>query len=99
MRMLLRATMDTQKSNDAVRNGQVPDLVKAMMDQLKPEAAYFTADRGRRSFLFVFDMTDSSQLPPICEPLFQQLGADITVQPCMNVEDLQRGLNAVGSSR
>lgn len=97
MRMMLRATMDTRMANDVIKSGQMEDQLKQMLDQLKPEAAYFTADRGKRSCTIVFDMADPSQIPVVCEPLFQSVGADITVQPCMNLDDLQRGLAALGS--
>ncbi|MFF8384872.1 DUF3303 family protein [Streptomyces kanasensis] len=93
MRMLLHATMDTTMGNDAVRNGRVGDVVRRMTDQLRPEAVYFTANEGRRSCVMVFDMQDSSQLPVICEPFFQEMGAEVEIRPCMNVEDLQRGLS------
>ncbi|WP_175408613.1 DUF3303 family protein [Streptomyces sp. TRM64462] len=97
MRMILRATMDTQKSSELIKNGKMPEILKTMMEQLKPEAAYFTPDKGRRSCVIVFDMDDPSQLPVITEPLYAQAGAEISVQPCMNLEDLQRGLAAIGN--
>ncbi|WP_228974283.1 DUF3303 family protein [Streptomyces sp. DH12] len=92
MRMLLHATMDTSMGNEAVREGRVGDVVRRMTDRLRPEAVYFTSHAGRRSCYMVFDMQDSAQLPVISEPLFQELGAEIEIRPCMNIEDLQRGL-------
>ncbi|WP_149184703.1 DUF3303 family protein [Streptomyces sp. TRM49041] len=97
MRMMLRATMETEKSSQLIKSGRMPEVLKAMLDQLKPEAAYFTPDKGRRSCVIVFDMDDPAQLPVITEPLFDQAGAEVTVQPCMNLEDLQRGLGALGN--
>ncbi len=49
-------------------------------------------ENGHRSFFAVFDMTDSSQLPVISEPMFQGVKARISFSPCMNLEDLQKGL-------
>ncbi|MCH0538646.1 hypothetical protein I3F58_03535 [Streptomyces sp. MUM 203J] len=95
MRMMLRATMDTGTANDMIKAGQVQGEMKKVLDQMKPEAVYFTADRGKRACTIVFDMDDSSRIPVVCEPLFQSFGAEITVQPCMNLEDLQRGLAAL----
>jgi hypothetical protein len=37
-------------------------------------------------------MKDSSQIPPIAEPLFAALGAEIELVPVMNAEDLRKGL-------
>jgi hypothetical protein len=41
----------------------------------------------------VFDMADSSDLPPFAEPFFQGLNADVQVAPTMNGDDLQKGLS------
>ena len=44
----------------------------------------------------VFDMQGSWQLPATVEPLFEALGASITVTPVMNAEDLDRGFKEAG---
>jgi hypothetical protein len=95
MRVMLRAQLDTQVSNKAIKNGALQKLVQSMTERFKPEAVYFSASEGGRSCIFVFDMQDSSQLPTIAEPLFEELGAKIEIQPVMNVEDLQKGLAAL----
>jgi hypothetical protein len=41
----------------------------------------------------MLDMTDTSQIPVIAEPLFLGVKAQVTFAPCMNFEDLERGLN------
>ncbi|MET7452736.1 hypothetical protein ABZT03_12720 [Streptomyces sp. NPDC005574] len=93
MRVLLKASMDTEKANEAIRNGTLGKLIEETVEQVKPEAAYFTTDDGHRAAFLVFDMQDSSQLPSISEPLFQHLGAKITYAPVMNMEDVQKGLS------
>ncbi|MEU6279611.1 hypothetical protein [Streptomyces sp. NPDC047028] len=93
MRVLLKATLDTEKGNEAIRSGKLPELMKETLDQLKPEAAYFGTLGGKRTALLVLDMQDSSQLPPIGEPFFMQLNAEVEVCPIMNREDLQTGLS------
>ncbi|WP_328666027.1 hypothetical protein OG905_03055 [Streptomyces sp. NBC_00322] len=95
MRVILRAHLDTQLSNEALKNGTLLKIMQSMSDRLKPEAAYFGPSEGGRSCTFVFDMQDSSQLPTIAEPLFEGLGARIEIQPVMNTEDLQKGLAAL----
>ncbi|HWM37573.1 MAG TPA: hypothetical protein VNS49_10735 [Streptomyces sp.] len=94
MRMMLRAVLDTQISNKARQNGEMQKVIESLMDQLKPEAAYFTPHSGRRSCVFVFDMQESSQLPPLVEGLLQTLGAEVEIQPAMNREELLKGLAA-----
>ncbi|MFJ1972441.1 hypothetical protein ACIO93_27590 [Streptomyces sp. NPDC087903] len=93
MRVLLKASMDTEKANEAIRNGTLGKLIEETVEQIKPEAAYFTTDNGARTAFLVFDLNDSSLLPSISEPLFQNLGAKITYAPVMNMEDVQKGLS------
>ena len=95
MRVMLRAHLDTQISNEALKNGTLPQIMQSMTERLKPEAAYFGPSEGGRSCTFVFDMQDSSLLPTITEPLLEGLGAKIEIQPVMNSEDLQKGLAAL----
>ncbi|WP_338781903.1 hypothetical protein [Streptomyces sp. DG1A-41] len=96
MRVMLKASMDTEKANEAIRNGTLGKLIQESLEQIKPEAAYFTADHGKRTAFLVFDMQDSSQMPVLSEPFFLQLNAEITYTPVMNVEDVQKGLSQLG---
>jgi hypothetical protein len=96
MRVLLKASMDTEKANEYIRNGTMGKLLQESLEQMRPEAAYFTSDHGKRTAFLVFDMQDSSQMPVIAEPFFLQLGAEVTFMPVMNVDDVQRGLSQLG---
>jgi hypothetical protein len=96
MRMLLKASFDTEKANEAIRNGTLTKLIQESMEQIKPEAAYFTADHGKRTAYVVFDMQDSSQMPVLAEPFFLNLDAEISYTPVMNMEDVQKGLSQIG---
>jgi hypothetical protein len=93
--MLLTARLDTETSNQTVNDGTMPKMIEGIIEQLRPEAAYFTPTDGERSCLFVFDMKDASQLAPIVEPFFQA-GAKVYLQPVMNLDDLQTGLASLG---
>ncbi len=68
------------------------------MGTIKPEAAYFFSDNGRRGGFMVFDMTDASQIPMITEPLFQELEAEVEFYPIMNQEDLTKGLTELAQA-
>lgn len=87
--------MDTQAANEVLRNGRLAEVIESLLQQLNPEAAYFGPTEGGRSCTIVFDMQDSSTLPSIAEPLFQELGARIEIQPVMNAEDMRKGLAAL----
>ena len=95
MRMLLKVTIPTELGNRAIKDGSFAKVMEATMAKLKPEAAYFVAERGRRCALFFFDMRDASDIPGIAEPLFVGLHAEIELVPVMNADDLKKGLGAV----
>jgi hypothetical protein len=92
MRMMLRAVIDTEAGNEAARKGQLPIITRQLVEQLHAEAAYFLPEDGQRSCLVVFDMTDTAQIPVIVEPLFLGANARVSLVPCMNLEEVQRGM-------
>lgn len=96
VRTLMKVEMDTEKANDAIRNGTLQKTVESALEALRPEAAYFTAQNGCRTAFIVFDMTDSSNMPKFSEPFFLELGAKISYTPVMNGDDLRKGLTALG---
>jgi len=96
MRTLLKVQMEVTAANNAIKNGTLPKIMKEVMDNLKPEAAYFTAMDGMRTALIVFDMKDPSQMPAIAEPFFMQLNAKLDAYPVMNAQDLEKGLGQMG---
>ncbi|MEU0781404.1 DUF3303 family protein [Streptomyces sp. NPDC006173] len=96
MRVMLRATMDTEKTNELISSGKLAELMQETMEHLKPEATYFTTIDGNRACFMVFDMQDTSQIPLIAEPFFMNLGARIELAPVMNAEDLRKGLSQLG---
>ena len=98
MRTLLKVSIPTAAGNAAISEGRLPQALQSLLDKLKPEAAYFVPEQGRRTALIFFDMQDPSQLVPISEPLFQGLNASLEFTPAMNLEDLRAGLQAAGIS-
>ena len=93
MRVMLKATLDTEKSNEALRSGKLPDMMRETIERLHPEAAYFGPLGGRRTCLLVLDVEDSSQIPPIGEQFFSQFDAEVEMTPVMNADDLRKGLS------
>jgi hypothetical protein len=99
MRMMLRVKMPVEAGNSAIKDGSLPRTIQSLVERLKPEAAYFFTDEGKRSMLIVFNMQDASQIPPLVEPLFMGMGAAVTLTPVMNAEDLQKGLAEAAKQR
>ncbi len=97
MRMMLKAQMDTAAASKAIQEGRMPTVMQTMMEKLKPEAAYFGPDGGKRTAFIIFQMDDPSQLPAISEPLFSEFNARVDIFPVMDRDDLERGLSALGS--
>ena len=100
MRMMMSVSFPIEPFNTAVRDGSVGAKIKKIMDALKPEAAYFMADRqGHRSGILIVDLPDPSKIPSLAEPWFLLFNATIEIQPVMLPQDLAvAGLEALGKT-
>ena len=97
MRMLLRVTMPVEPFNTAVRNGTAAAIMKRILDEIKPEAAYFTANDGQRSGTLIVHLENASDIPRLVEPWMLNFNAQIEIQPAMTSEDLGRAdLDSLG---
>jgi hypothetical protein len=90
MRFMVKVLWDVEKGNELARNGTLGKTAQSILEELKPEAAYFVAESGRRSAILFVNMEDASQIPAIAEPWFLAVNATVEFQPAMLIEDLQR---------
>jgi hypothetical protein len=97
MRILLTVTFPHAEFNAAVRDGSVGQKLNRILDELQPEAAYFTDHHGKRSAILVVDLPDASKIPALAEPWFLTFSADVELRFVMEPEDLEKaGLDDLG---
>jgi len=97
MRILLHVTLPHEPFNTYVKDGSASAKMKRILDDLKPEAAYFAEFDGHRGGILIFDLQSASQIPAAAEPWFITFNADCHFHPVMLPEDLAKaGLDALG---
>lgn len=97
MRMLLSVKFPHDEFNKAVKDGTVGQKMRRILEDIKPEAVYFTEQDGHRGAILVIDMADPSRIPAFAEPWFLTFGADVKFQVVMTPEDLDKaGLEELG---
>ncbi|HSD91832.1 MAG TPA: hypothetical protein VLB11_02245 [Methyloceanibacter sp.] len=95
--MLLHAMFPTEPFNALVRSGKAGEILQKIMEDIKPEAVYFTEEDGMRSALLVVDLVTASDVPKIAEPFFLNFDAECRLRIVMSPEDLKNaGLDALG---
>ena len=89
MRILVTFSMNPEKGDQLIKEGRIGETMGSILEELQPEAAYFTDVEGTRGGFLVVDMEDASQMPAITEPLLLGVGATVHMQPVMTPEDLR----------
>jgi hypothetical protein len=95
MRFLLKAEWPVEAGNAATKDGSLSKTVGSILDDLKPEAAYFLASNGKRTALLIVEMQDASQIPALAEPWFHAFQASLEIVPVMVPEDLNKAGPAI----
>lgn len=97
MRFVMQVSCPLEKFNRLVAEGTAGDKIQQILEEMQPEAAYFTATDGKRGGFFVIDIDDASELPRYAEPWFLVFDAEVRVDLCMLPEDLAAaGLEELG---
>ena len=90
MRCLLKVAIPVETGNAAISDGSLPKTIESILADMKPEAAYFTGDNGKRTGFIFFDLKDASQIPAVAEPWFLAFDAHVELHPAMNLDDLKK---------
>ena len=80
-----------------MRDGSAGERIAKIMDDLKPEAVYFTERDGKRGGVMIIDVASPSDVPRIAEPFFLTYNAEVRFHVCMTPDDLAKaGLEDLG---
>lgn len=98
MRTLMIVKMSVEKGNMMIKSGKLETTMKSMMEELKPEAAYFSVQCGMRTGYIIFDLKDVSDIPKIAEPWFLAFDAEVSMRPVMTPQDLAKAGPAIAQA-
>ena len=98
MRFLIKVSIPIEKGNATIKDGSLPKIIQSILEEQKPEAAYFGPDNGTRTGFIFVDIQDPSQLAAIAEPWFLAFDARVEFLPMMNAEDLMKAGPAIESA-
>ncbi len=97
MRMLLNVRIPNGPFNKAVRDGSAGQKLRRILEDIKPEAVYFTELNGQRGAILIVDMADPSRVPSLAEPWRLAFDAEVEFRIAMTPEDLRKaGLEELG---
>ncbi|MBV8845819.1 MAG: panthothenate synthetase [Bryobacterales bacterium] len=99
MRMLMQIQLPLEPFNSAIRDGSVGPKIQKILQAIKPEAAYFSEQDGKRGGVLVVNVNDPSDVPKLAEPWFLTFNAQVEFRIAMTPEDLGRaGLETLGKN-
>ena len=97
MRMLVDFNLPLEPFNSYVRDGTAGERIGKILDDLKPEAVYFSERDGKRGGVMIIDVASPSDVPRIAEPFFLTYNAEVRFHVCMGPDDLAAaGLDELG---
>ena len=96
MRFLVKVSIPAEAGNHAAKNWF--KAIESILQQQKPEAAYFVAENGKRTGILILNINDASEIAAIAEPWFLALSAAVEVTPVMLPEDLQKAAPSIAEA-
>lgn len=97
MRFLLRVSFPAEAGNASAKKDGFR-AIQTILEQQKPEAAYFLPLDGKRTGLLIFDLKSASQIAELSEPWFLALNAEVWWTPVMLPSDLQQAGPAIADA-
>lgn len=97
MRMMIDISLPVEPFNTLVKNGTAGQKIQQILEDIKPEAVYFSERNGKRGGILIVDVADPSKVPAIAEPFFLTFDASVEFHIVMGPEELARaGLDELG---
>jgi len=90
MKFIVHVSLPAPKFNEALRDGSAGKKMARILEETKPEAAYFTSMDGNRGGYLVYNMSQASEIPRLAEPWFLNFDAKVEFMPAMTPDDLQK---------
>jgi hypothetical protein len=87
MRFLIEVRTPVEVGNAGMRDGTLPTQIRQYLNDIKPEAAYFSAAHGQRTIYLIVDIQSPSQLAEIAEPAWLDWRADVYFTPVATAEE------------
>jgi len=95
--MLMKVSFPVEPFNTAVRDGSAGAKIGHALEEIKPEAVYFTEDEGHRGAILIVDVPNPSRVPALAEPWFLMFNASVEFKIVMTPDDLKAsGLESLG---
>jgi hypothetical protein len=95
--MLVQVQLPHDRFNAAVKDGTIGSKIGRILEDIKPDAVYFSEQGGKRSATLIVDVADGTRVPAIAEPWFLTFNADVQFHVLMSPEELGRsGLGDLG---
>jgi hypothetical protein len=92
MKFLLRLHMPTEYGNKLLQDPNFPKKLEGVINQIKPEAVYFTPVEGERGIYMIVNLPSADMIATISEPLWMMFNCKLDLEPLMELKDLQQGL-------
>lgn len=90
MRFVVHISLPVEKFNAALRDGTAAKKIARILEDMKPEAAYFTSTNGKRGGFLIVNVSHAAEIPRLAEPWFLTFDAAVEFMPAMLPEDLQK---------
>jgi len=90
MRFVVHISLPVEKFNAALRDGSAGKKIARILEDTKPEAAYFTSTDGKRGGFLIVNISHAAELPRLAEPWFLSFDAAVEFMAAMTPEDLQK---------